>query len=173
MGALSVVALVFAGLVGYSAGTALGARRATLGAAPWDLPLLLVVWSAALPIRGAVGRWGGVGLTLALGCLLGFAVARIRRRSPAGRAGNATGDVTGALRLSTESEPEPAGAWRQFALRWGNFQGRLLMVLFYYVILTPFAVAARLGTRQSPPGPSRWRPTSAPDPSLERARRQA
>lgn len=34
--------------------------------------------------------------------------------------------------------------WKGFAHRFGNFQARLLLLLFYYVVLAPFALVLKL-----------------------------
>jgi hypothetical protein len=34
--------------------------------------------------------------------------------------------------------------WKRFAHRLGNFQARLLLLLFYYVVVTPFALGLKL-----------------------------
>ncbi len=66
--------------------------------------------------------------------------------------------------------------WKRFGKKVGDFQARLLLTVFYFVILAPFALAMRaadpLGLRVSG---ARWRPRDerpAGDP-LTRARRQS
>ena len=66
--------------------------------------------------------------------------------------------------------------WKRFGRRMGDLQGRLILIIFYFVILAPFAVLLRLAAdplaikRQAPHG---WRPRRAPDgPEPARAVRQ-
>ena len=67
-------------------------------------------------------------------------------------------------------------AWKRFGKKVGDLQARLLLTVFYFVILAPFGLAMRaadpLGLRRTGEG---WRvrpPAPAGDP-LVRARRQA
>jgi hypothetical protein len=67
--------------------------------------------------------------------------------------------------------------WKRFGRKVGDFQARLLLTIFYFVILAPFALVMRLadplGLRHA--GEPAWHltsPTSAGD-VLVRARRQS
>ena len=68
-------------------------------------------------------------------------------------------------------------AWTRVARRIGDLQARLLLTVFYYAVLGPFALALRwrsdpLGIK---PGAQRgWHPRSEPAGTpMERARRQS
>jgi hypothetical protein len=60
--------------------------------------------------------------------------------------------------------------------RIGDFQARLLLTVFYFVIVAPFALAVRWASDPlalKPETPRGWHPRPAPaGPALERARRQ-
>lgn len=64
--------------------------------------------------------------------------------------------------------------WKRFGRKIGDFQARVLLTVFYFVFLAPFALAVRsladpLGLKR----PAGWHPVKpATDPVLERARRQ-
>jgi hypothetical protein len=67
-------------------------------------------------------------------------------------------------------------AWKRFGKKVGDLQARILLTLFYFIVLTPFGLAMRvadpLGLRRTGLG---WRPrpqAPAGDP-LVRARRQS
>jgi hypothetical protein len=66
--------------------------------------------------------------------------------------------------------------WKRIARHIGDFQARLLLTVFYFVCLTPFALAVRLGSDPlaikagSPRGWSLRRAET--DRELDRARRQ-
>jgi hypothetical protein len=67
--------------------------------------------------------------------------------------------------------------WKRFGKKVGDFQARLLLTIFYFVILAPFGLGMRaadpLGLRKA--GDPAWRPrppASAGD-VLARARRQS
>ena len=118
-------------------------------------------------MRDVFGRWWAVAASLAFGCLLGVATSFVLRVPP-----RRSGDVTGALGALRRAESEAAGPWKRFAMRLGNFQGRLIMALFYYAVLTPFALVARLGFTRSRRAARGWIARIQPPASVERARRQ-
>ena len=66
--------------------------------------------------------------------------------------------------------------WKRFGKRVGDFQARLLLSIFYFVILAPFGLGMRaadpLGLRQAGTG-WRPRPPAPPGDPITRARRQS
>ena len=77
--------------------------------------------------------------------------------------------VTSALRAAWR-------LWTRVAHRIGDFQARVLLTVFYYVILGPFALVLRrsdpLGI--GPGGPRGWRPREpATRPIADQAQRQS
>jgi hypothetical protein len=66
--------------------------------------------------------------------------------------------------------------WKRFGRKLGDFQARLLLTVFYFVVVAPFALLVKLGSDPlalAPKTPKGWRPrTAAPGSALERARRQ-
>ena len=63
--------------------------------------------------------------------------------------------------------------WKRVGRKIGDFQARVLLTLFYFVILAPFAVVVRftadpLGLKRS----GGWHPVVNTGAPLERARRQ-
>jgi hypothetical protein len=86
----------------------------------------------------------------------------------------------------TESPPGGRGpaalralwrGWKAVARRVGDVQARILLTLFYYVVLGPFALVLRWRSDPLGIGPRAsggWRPRDEPaGPPLPRARRQA
>jgi hypothetical protein len=66
--------------------------------------------------------------------------------------------------------------WKGVAQRIGDFQARLLLTLFYYIIFAPFGLIIRafsdpLMIKQRNPK-SMWMDKHLPDATLENARRQ-
>lgn len=64
--------------------------------------------------------------------------------------------------------------WKRFGRKMGDFQARLLLTVFYFVILAPFALVIRfnadpLGLKRGGGG---WLPVTRTGDPLERARRQ-
>ena len=69
------------------------------------------------------------------------------------------------------------GAWKRVARRIGDLQARILLTLFYYVVLGPFALVLRwrsdpLAIEPGASGGWRARPES-PEAPMEQARRQS
>jgi hypothetical protein len=66
-------------------------------------------------------------------------------------------------------------AWKRFGRKVGDFQARVLLGVFYFVVLTPFALAMRgadpMRLRHPSPG-WRPRPETTPDDPVAHARRQ-
>jgi hypothetical protein len=63
--------------------------------------------------------------------------------------------------------------WKRFGRKVGDFQARLLLTVFYFVMLAPFALVVRwqadpLGLKQA----GGWQPVTRVGSPLERARRQ-
>jgi hypothetical protein len=83
-----------------------------------------------------------------------------------------------------ETAPRPRSSlWRRLWLGWkhvgrsvGDFQARVLLTVFYFVVIAPFALIVRWATDPlavKPATPKGWRPREAsPGMPLERARRQ-
>jgi hypothetical protein len=157
---------VLLALVGYSCGSVLaaGARRIVPG--PGDLAAVAVLWAALLLGTAETGRWPAAAAGLLAGAALGIAGAVLRR------GGAARTEAAGGA-----EEGEGAGAWaawKRFAARMGSFQGRMLMGFFYFVVLPPFALLARLRGEGRPDGAAAtfWLPRPAGSAELRRARDQ-
>jgi hypothetical protein len=67
-------------------------------------------------------------------------------------------------------------AWKQVARKIANFQARVLLLIFYGLILAPFALAVKWASDPlaiKPGGSRGWRERpDLPSSALERARRQ-
>lgn len=65
--------------------------------------------------------------------------------------------------------------WKRLARKAGNFQARLLLLLFYFTVFCPFALAVRWKGDPlaiKPGTPRGWRPKKSGEADLETARRQ-
>lgn len=67
--------------------------------------------------------------------------------------------------------------WLGFARKIGTFQSRVLLTLFYFLVVTPFGLAMRLFgdplQRKHRPAKSAWKPRATRDVDLTAARRQS
>ena len=161
---LSAIALILLTLVGYSGGSVLaaGPRKAAPGVL--DLFLNLVLWVGALMTRTDLGRWLAVLVWIGVGLLVGAIITFVRRAS---------------LPLGEEQAAAPGlwQRWLRFSRKLGDFQGRIFLTWFYFIIVTPFGIIARLFSnrmhRRMPAGSSAWHArTSAAAPDVDEARRQ-
>jgi len=159
------IALVLLTLVGYSSGSVIGARGHTPVPRILDLFVVVFLWIAALATRGALGKWSAILIWLAIGLVIGMALARVRTDSYA--------------RAETlDTGPGLWNAWKGFASRMGNYQSRVLMAFIYFVVVLPFGLgvtllADPLGVKHTK-GSSNWQPKELLlNPSIEEAREQS
>jgi len=175
MGFVSGLALVLLTLVGYSSGSVLVGRGRMITPSLLDLVLTLGLWIVALATRNALGKWWAILIWLVIGCLAGALVVLGKNRfAPPGKPRRARPAV------NTVNETKLLAriwqSWKAFAAELGDFQGRILLAWFYFVIVTPFGILVRL---MSDPLKVRYeqknsgwlaRPVEYPD--LDDARRQ-
>lgn len=182
MALLSAIALVLLTMVGYSSGVTLAGHGRHVLPSIWDLLLLGLTWWGAFQLRAALDArlWGLLG-GLLLGLMVGAVATAVRLA------------ISRDTPLIPESElpehareqrvDEPASLphrlwqrWNAFAARMGAVQGRLLMGFFYFIIVTPFGLVARLLSdplqRKRPFASSGWSPKEPADRTLEQAREQ-
>lgn len=81
------------------------------------------------------------------------------------------------------TEPQRAGVlhrlwrgWKRVGKKIGDFQARLLLTAFYFLLIAPFALVVRWASDPlalKPASPRGWRPRPvAPAPTIDAARRQ-
>lgn len=169
MNFFSGLALILLTLVGYSTGAAIGGRNKAVAPKLLDLGVVVVLWALALASRPFLGRWAAIGVWLIGGGLVSFVLAAIRRgKTPVRKVPAPTGSGNLLQRVW--------GRWKGFAAEMGNYQGRMLLAFFYFVVVTPFGVLVRLlgdplRTRRSA-STSFWVNRSATNTELDEARRQ-
>jgi hypothetical protein len=155
---LARAGLALTALAACSATATVLARGRRVTPVTLDLALALSVaavaatWGAALPWARALGAAVALGAAAALpGLPLRARESRLER-GPA----------------------DPARGWKGFSRAMGNFQSRLLLGAIFFVLLAPFALAARFrdDPLAAPRGPSRWRPRAPAPATLADARRQ-
>lgn len=163
MSVLGALGLLLLACAGWSAGAVLGFRRPAVPELA-DAAAAVLLWITALAVPHGLGHWTLAPALLAAGIVLGACSAPLRA-AYLRRRGH------GAPRV--REAPAGSGAWTRFGMRMGNFQGRLLMALFYFTVAAPFALVSRWTAGAAAPiGGSRWRAREAPAADLEAARRQ-
>lgn len=172
MNFISTLALIMVSLVGYSAGATLAGRGMKLAPGLLDLGAVLGIWTAAVLLRGEVGRWLSILVWLLAAGLLSAGFTSLRRAHLPKK----TLRRTGLLLPGTGPFGRAWETWKRFALEMGNYQGRVLMALFYFAIVTPFAVLLRIFSDplnvRDVPDQSSWMPRSDGGTTIEQARRQ-
>jgi hypothetical protein len=165
MNLVAGLALVLLTLVGYSGGSALGARGRTPVPGILDLLAIVALWVGALVTRGSLGKWTAILVWLVVGLLVGLILVTMRRD---GYPEAAPLDTAGGL----------WNRWKVFASRMGNYQSRVLMALVYFTIVLPFGLGVALvgdplGVKRGGTE-SNWQPKRLPgESSIEEARGQS
>ena len=167
---LSNLGLVLLTMVGYSVGRVLPGRKYNIAAELFDGLIIVILWVGAL-VSNFAGKWVSVLIWFGIGLLFGALITLMTcsKLSPA------------ATNLPIQKKKNNFfkniwEIWKAFAFRMGNFQSRLLLLLFYFAIVTPFGIIYRLfkdplHLKKSSDN-SFWFPLAAPEKNIDNARRQ-
>lgn len=172
MDLLHALAAVLLPLVGYSSGVVLAGKTKDPLPSPLDLVVVIGLVATVLLARDSrleafallIGFLTGAGAGALRGALLPRQPTSARR--------------TPAATILHRPDGTPASGWhrwREFAVRFGNFQSRIIMGFFYFLVVPPFALLSRLtrdpvGSRRS--GESFWLERPPAPTQLDRARSQ-
>jgi len=141
MNSLSYIALILLSLVGYSGGAAGKAgKQIDLKPKVVDLVLVAVIWAGAICSRliQDFNKWILILIWLILSTILGVLAVSLRR-------------LPEKTDLNRKDLPKiPANvfkkiwqSWNDFSKRMGSFHSRILLSLFFFIFVTPFAVAVK------------------------------
>lgn len=170
---IGLLVVILLSLVGYSAGAA---ARSRPGIEPKprlsDLFIVPALWAGLFAARSVLdlGHLALLPISVLSGFCVGYAVRlltretttlRPRRSEPGARVSGIRGVW---------------GRWASFSRRMGSFQSRLLLSFFYFLVVSPFALAIKLFSdplhvrRRS--GPSLWTEKAPLPDTLEDFKRQ-
>jgi hypothetical protein len=185
MEALSYIVLILLSLVGYSGGTVGRAGKSTeIKPTLLDLLLVALIWGAAITSRSLLdlNKWLMILIWVVLSSLTAFIAASFRRK-PQTSSPQASSTTT-----PPSSKPSPSSSsslpqrlyhrWSAFSRRMGSFQSRILLSLFYFLIVTPFALAVKIFSdplrlaRHITPSHWQSKPASKTPQTLDDYRRQ-
>lgn len=137
---LSWLALILLPLAGYSAGVVLAAgQRDSPRPALRDLLMILLAWVVVLSLRMVLelNHW----IVLAVGLVVGLAFGWVLNRI-SGHAQPVESPM-----LSENELPffkRLTGRWKRFVAQVGDFQSRVVLGYFYFVVVLPFGLLVRL-----------------------------
>ncbi|NIS78875.1 MAG: hypothetical protein GTO14_01315 [Anaerolineales bacterium] len=171
MESFGVAALLLIITVGYSLGSVTAASRgSTPSPTLLDLSIVSALCAIALISRPMLGKWGAIGVWLLGAFLIG--ASRILL-SKTGTHAQETRTIRGGRGPLWR---KLWGAWKVLAVEMGNYQGRMLLAFFYFIVVTPWGILFRflsdpLNTHP-PPIPSFWLERVDHTSKLEDAGRQ-
>jgi hypothetical protein len=171
MALLGWLALVLLPLVGYSAGMVLCVgQRGSPKPAVRDLLMLPLAWAAMLGLRMALelSHWVSLAAGLMVGLVLGWALGRFYPCVWPLESGVADEGGSTFRRL--------VEWWKRFAVQLGDYQSRLILGYFYFVVALPFGLMVRLVVDpmrlRRPPASSFWVERPAAGATIDDARSQ-
>ncbi len=169
---ISGLVLVLLTLVGYSSGCSLAGKGRKVAPGLIDLAVVIILWIGALSTRELLGKWMSILIWLIAGGIVGALLMLTRRN-------------TFAKPRPWELKSKPAEGslmrriwigWKSYAQGMGDYQSRILLILFYFIIVTPFAILVRLFSDplriRSTQNQSYWLPRPQASTDVEEARRQ-
>jgi hypothetical protein len=167
---LNNLGLVLLTMVGYSIGRVLPGKKFKIAAELFDGAIIVVLWVGAL-VTDFRDKPFSIGMGLITGMIVGLLVTLVIRSTlpPADK------------NIPVENKKKNSfqklwGRWKSFAFRMGNFQGRLILLLFYFSILAPFGIINRFFrdplNLKKVNKDSYWFDLTTPAKEIEDARRQ-
>jgi hypothetical protein len=171
---ISFTALLLLSLVGYSAGAVGKARKiAQLKPRLIDLIFILCIWSGAVYSRVTLdlNRWLLILAWLILSSILGILASWPRSLSK-----RVSSDAE-QLKISSRNPLKKLWqGWKNFSMRMGSFQTRVIFSLFFFIIVSAFALAVKYFSDplkiKRPNKKSHWLLKNEIRPRLEQFKRQ-
>ncbi len=142
MEVLSFVVLILLSLVAYSCGAVSQAGHLVdLKPQIIDLLLMVMIWAGAIYSRTALdlNRWLLILTWIIIGFLIGSAVTLSRK-------GHLTQSSVKEKteRLFQGSINKFWQSWKNFSKRTGSFQSKIILSFFFFLLVTPFALAVKI-----------------------------
>lgn len=139
---ITLIVLIFISLFGYSAGSVTKARKfAELKPQIIDLIIVVLIWTGAIYSRIALdlNKWITILIWLILSIFIGILFVWPRKLS----------EENVSESKNPKENPKNLHSkillnWKYFFNRVGNFQSRIMLSLFFFIIVTPFALAVKL-----------------------------
>lgn len=174
METVSYIVLILLSLVGYSAG-AVGKARKSVELKPQIIDLILIsaIWAGAIYSRIVLdfNKWLVILAWVILSSLIGILSIwpRILPEEKASSNKEAKETATNLLHKLWQM-------WGNFSKRMGNFQSRIVLSLFFFTVVSPFALAVKMFSDplriKYRGNESHWLPKTRTEIRLEQFRRQ-
>jgi len=148
METLSFIFLILLSLVGYSGGVAAKAGKyADLKPQIVDLIIMLVVWTGAIfsRITFELNKWILILIWVVLSAAIGV-ITLLFRKLPKEKGSN--------NKELEEVQKNPIKkllhTWKNFSKRMGSFQSRIILSLFFFIFVSPFALTVKIFSFSDP-----------------------
>jgi len=142
----SYLVLILLSLLGYSGGAVWRAGKAIdIKPQALDLVIIIVLWAAAIASRLglAINRWFLAMTWIVVSLVSGYLALVFRSRICSSRPKK----TAEAPNLTTMSFLRRIWEdWKGFSRRMGGFQSRILLSFFFFLVVSPFAVAVKLSS---------------------------
>ncbi len=174
METFSFIVLILLSLVGYSGGAVGKAGKfAYLKPQIIDLILVVIIWIGAITSRVIFGlnKWLLILIWVVIGIIIGILAVWPRRLSE-----EKLPSTKRLKRTSKNPIKKLWQSWKNFSKRMGSFQSRIMLSLFFFIFVTPFALGVKIFSdplkikHQS--SKSHWLPKKEIKYDLEQYRRQ-
>jgi hypothetical protein len=139
---LSIIILVMLSSAAYSAGAAAKAgKRSDPKPKLIDLALVLLIWTAAVSTRASwhAASWRLIAVWIIVAGLAGYLAVSWRRLPALPKIA-----LDDAALVPSSAAKRIWRAWAAFSRRMGSFQSRVFLSLFFFIIVTPFAVLVKI-----------------------------
>ena len=174
METLSFIVLILLSLVGYSGGASAKAGKLTdLKPQLIDLILVLLIWGGAIYSRITfdLNKWLLILIWVILSVTIGV-IAILFRKLPKEQSSNNKEPE----KLSKNPIKKLWQSWKNFSERMGSFQSRIILSLFFFIFVSPFALAVKIFSDplniKHHTSKSHWLPKEEIPTDLERYKRQ-
>jgi len=142
METLSFIVLIFLSLVGYSGGAAGKAGKlADVKPQLVDLIIVLLIWAGAIYSRITfdLNKWLLILIWIFLSALIGIIAVLFRKPTKKDSPSNKEPE-----KVQTNPIKKLWQIWNNFSKRMGNFQSRIILSLFFFIFVSPFAIAVKI-----------------------------